>query len=83
MVVTEVQQCIRTESSYKPCLEFPVLIAAAQGYEGHFEGLPNRVQVVFDHLFEQERHNLWSEIDATKSKLCVYCILGLKPIVYA
>ena len=61
-VVTEVQRCIRTDSCYRPCLEFPVLITAAQGNEGHFEGLPHRVQVVFDHLLEQGRHHLWSQI---------------------
>lgn len=35
-----------------PYLELPVFITAAQGYERHFEGLPHRVQVVFNHLFE-------------------------------
>lgn len=38
-------------------LELALLVAAAQGYERHFEGLPNRIQVVLNHLLAQIQHH--------------------------
>lgn len=37
-------------------LELALVIAAAQGYERHFERFPHRIQVVFNHLLEWSIH---------------------------
>lgn len=49
-------------------LELALLIAAAQGYERHFEGLPHRIQVVFNHLLERQHISRVAEAAAAANE---------------
>lgn len=74
-------------------LELPLLITAAQRYERHFEGLPHRIQVVFNHLLEWEhityeaklqkkRFKLKSLYKEVTSVLCTSCSVSSSLIRY-